>query len=216
MHARPDGSLPPSPRWLNDDPYSSLGERRSFGAASGLGSIGVAKRWWSGSTSSMPSSPRGCTSGAPCSTKPRRSTTRSGRPSKPDGDGGHLVLAGRPWHRRWCGPEPSEARRCARSAARCCTAMASWPSSSCTRSSTSTATRSSAGRRSRPWPTASGTRRSKGGRSGSGAASTGPRGSAPPHIDPRPGRRPGELVPCLRELAARRAVLRRRCRRACG
>ena len=21
MHARPDGSLPPSPRWMNDDPY---------------------------------------------------------------------------------------------------------------------------------------------------------------------------------------------------
>ena len=51
--------------------------------------------------SSTPSSRRGCANGATRSTRPRRSTTASGRPSRPGGVGVHLVPVGRRWHPRW-------------------------------------------------------------------------------------------------------------------
>ena len=174
MHARPDGSLPPSPRWMNDDPYRVV--RRAAGLRCGERRIWLDQRRQQlveRLDTLEPSSPRGCANGATRSTRPRRSTTASGRPSRPGGVGVHLVPVGRRWHRRWWIRIRSAARRCARSAVRCCTVTESWLWSNCTRSSTCTATRSSAGRRSRPLPTASATRRSKGGRSGFGGASTG-------------------------------------------
>ena len=90
MHARPDGSLPPSPRWMTTTPTGWLGGRRGP-----VRSADPARP--------APSAARGAArrarhlvaswmrNGARRSTKPRRSTTASGRPSRPGGVGVRLV-----------------------------------------------------------------------------------------------------------------------------
>ena len=101
MHARPDGSLPPSPRWWADDPYPVA--RRAAGLGCGERQMLDRRRQelvdrLDELDAVVARVDARC--GARRSTRPRTSTTPCGRPSNRAGAGAHLAPVARRWLRR--------------------------------------------------------------------------------------------------------------------